>query len=154
MRNEKWIWLDMDGTFADLYSVENWLEDLIAFNPRPYRVAKSIYNDIELMTMLLELKIQGYNIGVISWGSKAKNDDYDRVVRNAKLEWLANRGYDLILDKVIVTQYGVCKADTCAKYGYGVLVDDEEPNRNAWYLGNTINANENIIKELAKLLDK
>ena len=35
MREEKWIWFDMDGTIADLYSVDGWLEDLLAFNTRP-----------------------------------------------------------------------------------------------------------------------
>lgn len=152
MTNKNWIWLDMDGTFADLYSVENWLEDLIAFNPRPYQVAKSMYNDLDLMAVLCELKMIGYNIGVISWGSKAKNDDYDKVVRQAKMEWLSNRGYDLVLDKIIVTQYGKCKADTCRQFGYGILVDDEEQNRNAWDIGETINANQNIINALTKLL--
>ena len=31
----KAIYFDMDGTIADLYAVENWLDDLINFRPRP-----------------------------------------------------------------------------------------------------------------------
>lgn len=149
-----WIWLDMDGTFVDLYSVDGWLEDLRAHNPRPYEKAKSLYNDLDLMEVLLELKAIGYNIGVISWSSKERNENYDRLVRKAKNQWLSHRCYDMVIDKVIVTQYGVCKADTCRAYGRGILVDDEEQNRKAWDLGETIDATENILQALKRVLDR
>ena len=35
----KQIWFDMDGTLADLYGVENWLEKLRASDPSPYAEA-------------------------------------------------------------------------------------------------------------------
>lgn len=152
MRNE-WIWLDMDGTIADLYGVEGWLDDLIAYRTRPYELAKDMYRLNDLLNVLIALKEEGYNLGVISWGSKANNKVFDEQVAKVKREWLENRLLDVILDEIIVTPYGVCKADTCKKFGCGILVDDEEQNRNAWYLGNTINANKNIIEELKKLLD-
>lgn len=149
---DKWIWLDMDGTIADLSSVDGWLEDLIAHNTRPYAKAKDLYNALDLLEVLVELKLKGYKLGVISWGSKENNAEYDKAVEKVKREWLANRLLDSILDKIIVTPYGVRKADTCRKFGYGILADDEEQNRNAWDLGETIDANKNLLKELAKLL--
>ena len=152
MRDTKWIWFDMDGTIADLYGVEGWLEDLQRFDTRPYAEAKALYNPYELLEILFELKCQGYNLGVISWGSKANNEDYDRKVAEVKNKWLAENFLDLLLDKVIVTPYGVRKADTCRPYGKGILVDDEEQNRNEWDLGDTINANLNIIDNLKKLV--
>lgn len=148
MRNNNWIWFDMDGTIADLYGVDGWLDDLVALKTRPYEKAKDLYNIIDLLEVMVALKEKGYNLGVISWGSKANNDEFDKRVEKVKIEWLKNRLLDTLLDKIIVTPYGVCKADTCKKYGVGVLVDDEEQNRNAWYLGKTINANNDIIKEL------
>ena len=36
---EKAIYFDMDGTIANLYAVENWLDMLRAFNPTPYEQA-------------------------------------------------------------------------------------------------------------------
>jgi len=36
----KAIYFDMDGTIADFYSVENWLEDLRMENVAPYILAK------------------------------------------------------------------------------------------------------------------
>ena len=152
MKMNEWIWLDMDGTIADLYGVEGWLDDLIAFRTRPYELAKDLYNILDLLEVLLELKAKGYKIGIISWGSKANNLDYDREVKKVKIQWLKDRVLDMVLDEIIVTPYGICKADTCSKYGNGILVDDEEQNRKDWYLGDTINANENILELLKKLL--
>ena len=149
---DRWIWLDMDGTIADLYSVDGWLEDLTAHNTRPYAKAKDIYNRFDLLEVLVELKIKGYKLGVISWGSKENNTEYDKAVEKVKKEWLANRLLDSILDKIIVTPYGVCKTDTCRKFGFGILVDDEKQNRDAWDLGETINAQENIITKLWELV--
>lgn len=148
---EKWIWFDMDGTVADLYSVNGWLEDLRAFSTRPYENAKLMYNPFALLEVMAELKFKGYKLGVISWGSKVSNVDYDSKVALAKKRWLEKEMLSTLLDEVIVTPYGVCKADTCRKYGNGILVDDEEQNRNVWNLGSTINAKENILEALWKL---
>ena len=147
-----WIWLDMDGTIADLYSVNGWLDDLNAFNTRPYRNAGMIYDLLKIMPVLVELKMSGYKIGIISWCSKAHNADYDKAVIEAKMEWLKKYLFDAVLDKVLITAYGMRKADTCRKYGKGILVDDEERNRKEWDLGTTIDANKNIIAELRELL--
>ena len=151
-KNKGWIWLDCDGTFVDLYGVENWLDDLLAFNVRPYAIAKPMYNISELIETLTELKLKGYNIGIISWLSKNPNIDYGTRVAKTKKDWLSRYGFDDILDKILITPYGMKKSDSCRKYGKGILVDDEEQNRNAWDLGFTINANKNIILELRKLL--
>ena len=148
----KWIWLDMDGTFVDLYGVQGWLEDLRAYKTRPYEVAECLYNVYELFEVLANLKEKGYNIGVVSWSCKNSNKAYDRKVETAKKEWLYMNCLDLVLDKVLVAPYGTCKADVCRFYGKGVLVDDEEQNRSAWDLGETIDANENIIEKLRALV--
>lgn len=148
----KWIWLDMDGTIADLYGVNGWLEDLLAHNTRPYAQAVEMYDTYELLTTLADLKSKGYHIGIISWGSKENNAEYDKAVAQVKRQWLADRLLDLILDEIIVTPYGVKKADTCREFGEGILVDDEKQNRDAWDLGLTINANYDIIKSLRGLL--
>ena len=40
MRETKVLVFDMDGTIANLYGVNGWLEDLRNYNPRPYIVAE------------------------------------------------------------------------------------------------------------------
>lgn len=147
-----WVWFDMDGTIADLYGVEGWLDDLIAHKTRPYNIAPDIYNEDDLLNIIIDLKNKGYNVGVISWGSKDKNDIYLKAVEQAKIEWLYKRSLTELLDKIIVTAYGIKKADTCRKYGKGILVDDEKQNRKAWDLGETIDATKNIIEELRRLV--
>lgn len=142
---------DMDGTIANLYKVENWLADLRAYNPRPYIVAEPMY-DMEILVGVLELlKNQGWKIAVTSWLSKESTKEYDREVRQAKREWLAK--YNFPADEIHLVKYGTTKADCTRKLGgYQILVDDNEQVRSGWHLGNTINANENIMDALIELL--
>ena len=151
--DKKWIWLDMDGTIANLYSVKNWKEDLDNLNERPYRVAKSLYNDIDLLAILGQLKIKkGYNIGIITWGSRDADEDFLKRIAETKKAWLNARGYDMLLDVLLVVRYGTDKASICKEYGCGILVDDEKRNLDAWNLGKTINAQFSILSQLEALL--
>ena len=151
MRNE-WIWLDMDGTIADLYGVEGWLNDLINYQTRPYEIAETLYMITDLIIALQALKEKGYHIGIVSWGSKNSNKDFLNKVEKAKQEWIIKHSLDHLLDKIIVAPYGTRKADLCRAYGAGILVDDEQKNRDEWDLGITIDATKNIINEFWELI--
>ena len=48
------IYFDMDGTIANLYGVENWLDYLINEQTKPYREAKPLV-EMELLVDLLEI---------------------------------------------------------------------------------------------------
>ena len=142
---------DMDGTIADLYGVENWLDDLRAENPRPYEVAQPLYNMPVLNDVLRLLKIQGWKIVVTTWLAKNSSKEYDTLVREAKLAWLEK--YRFPYDEIHLVKYGTTKADCTRKYkGFQILVDDNEKVRAGWSLGRTINANENIMGALVSLL--
>ena len=148
----KTLVFDMDGTIANLYGVENWLPMLRAEDPTPYIVAEPMYDMVELANLLNELKTIGWTIAVTSWLSKESTKEYDRMVRQAKREWLAR--YNFPFDEIHLVAYGTTKANCTRKNGgYQVLVDDNAEVRKGWHLGNTINANENILEELKKLLD-
>ena len=149
---DKWLWLDMHGAFGDLYGVNNWLDDLVNLRTRPYAEAKPIYNMIDFLLLLVELKQRGWKIGIISWLSKNPDAEYGKRVTNTKKEWSVSWCMDIVLDKVLIVPAGQCKADACRQFGYGILADDEEQNTNAWDLGDTIDANKNLLEELAKLL--
>ena len=151
MKETKVLVFDMDGTIADLYGVNGWLEDLRSENPRPYRVAKPIY-DMETLGYILEiLKAQGWRVVVTSWLAKGSTREYDEIVRRAKREWLAR--YQFPVDEIHLVKYGTTKANCTRKLGgYQILVDDNETVRKSWTLGETINANENIIEKLVDLL--
>lgn len=142
---------DMDGTIADLYGVKGWLEDLRSDNPRPYKVAKPLYDMDILNSILNEFKREGWKIVVTTWLAMNSNKEYDRLVREAKLAWLEK--YSFLYDEIHLVKYGTTKANTTRKLGgYQILIDDNEKVRKGWHLGDTINANNDIIDELIKVL--
>lgn len=148
----KTLVFDMDGTIANLYKVENWLEDLRSYNPRPYIVAEPMYDMIELAEILELLKELGWRIAVTSWLSKESTKAYDELVRQAKKDWLTR--YNFPYDEIHLVAYGTTKANCTRKNGgFQILIDDNAKVRKGWTLGNTIDANENILEELKKLLD-
>jgi hypothetical protein len=147
----KTIVFDMDGTIADLYGVENWLEDLRNFNPRPYRVAEPMWDMTSLGLILLMLKDLGWKVVVTSWLSKESTREYDAEVRKAKREWLEK--YCFPFDEIHLVKYGTTKADCTRKIGgVQILVDDNAVVRKGWTLGDTIDPTAtDLIKELLKL---
>lgn len=151
MTTQKTLVFDMDGTLVDLYGVQGWLEDLRAFNPRPYIVAKPIYDKDTLNTVLLTLKALGWRIVVTSWLSKESTKEYNKLVRMAKLQCLDDLEFPY--DEVHLVKYGTTKADCTRKLGgYQILVDDNADVRKGWNLGGTIDANKNILNDLVELV--
>ena len=125
----KAIWFDMDGTIADLYSVEGWLTYLQAQDTTPYEQAKVMHNMAQLARLLNSAQRKGYTIGVISWTAKHGTDSYNKAVAQAKLAWLNKHLHSVRWDTIKVVEYGTNKYNAC---GGVILFDDEEGNRNAW----------------------
>lgn len=126
--DEKSIYLDMDGTIANLYGVANWLDYLINFDSTPYEIAKPLINMSALARKLNALQKRGYTIGIISWLSKTTNAEYDKAVTTAKLNWLKKHLKSVHFDIIHIVAYGTPKHTL----GKGILFDDEEKNRTAW----------------------
>lgn len=146
----KTIVFDMDGTIADLYGVDGWLEMLRSEDATPYKVAKPMYDEKFLNTLIDILKGMGWYIVVTSWLSKDSTKAYDEKVKQAKKAWLDMIGFDY--DEIHLVSYGTTKADcTRNRGGFQVLVDDNEDVRNGWDLGITVDANKNIIEELLRV---
>lgn len=132
---EKMIYLDMDGTIANLYGVENWLDMLINSNPTPYAIANRIVEE----NILVKLVKAGYKLGIISWLSKNSTKEYDKEVRNAKRTWLKENYPNIEFSEIHIVKYGTPKYKV-AKYKDAILFDDEEKNLNSWK-GIAIHAN-------------
>lgn len=151
MTDKKILVFDMDGTIADFYGVSGWLDDLNNHRTRPYEIAKPLYDMVELVKILKDLKKIGYVIAITTWLSQNSTKEYDDRVRKAKLEWL--KKYSFPYDEIHLVKYGTTKANCTRKLGgFQILVDDNEKVRKGWNLGDTINANENIIEKLKELL--
>ena len=147
---DKILVFDMDGTIADLYGVEGWLEMLRSEDATPYMVAEPIYDKDFLNELIKILKGMGWRIVITSWLAKNSTKAYDEAVREAKKTWLAEVGFDY--DEIHLVKYGTTKANCTRKLGgFQVLVDDNDNVRNGWTLGDTIDAKKNIIEELIKL---
>lgn len=126
------IWFDMDGTIADLYGVDGWLDYLKAENTFPYEMAKPLVNLSHLARLLHKAQEKGYEIGIISWTSKGGSDLYNGAVALAKLLWLHKHLPSVEWDNIKIVAYGTNKRTAC---GGGVLFDDEIDNREAWGAG-------------------
>ena len=142
---KKEIWFDMDGTIADLYGVEGWLDMLLNENTKPYEIAKPLVNMRELAKVLNRLIEKGWEIGVISWLAKNGTNDYNKKVANAKIKWLAKHLKSVKFAKIDIVEYGTPKQIN----RNGILFDDEKQNRENW-LGIAYNV-ENIIQVLREL---
>lgn len=142
------LWFDMDGTIADLYGVDGWLNDLHNEKTRPYDEARALLNLSYLARLLNAAQHKGYSIGIISWTVRGGSDLYNGQVALAKLLWLHKHLASVKWDEIKIVSYGTNKRETC---GEGILFDDEEPNRKAWgegaYAPNRIFE---ILKEVTK----
>ena len=143
---ERKIYLDCDGTWIDLYGVEGWLNDLINYNPRPYKEAKPLVHLATLARTIHELQRAGWKVGIISWLSKNSTADYDIEVTNAKLEWLKIHMPSVEWNEIHIVKYGTPKS-TC---GNGILFDDEEQNRKEWK--GVAYSEKDLIKNLRALI--
>ena len=139
------ICFDMDGTIANLYGVENWLEYLIAEDVKPYAEAEVMLNMNSLARILNKLQKQGNEIVVVSWLSKSGSPEYDKAVTEAKKAWLKKHLGSVKFNEINIVRYGFNKNNFC-KSENDILFDDEEKNRNDW-TGKAYNVN-NILEVL------
>ena len=109
------ICFDMDGTIANLYGVEGWLENLINEDVRPYREAEVLLNMNVLARRL----------------NKCGSENYNKAVTETKKAWLRKHLGSVKFDEINIVKYGTNKAQF-AKSENDILFDDEKPNRDGW----------------------
>ena len=125
------ICFDMDGTIANLYGVENWLDMILNHDETPYKEAETLINMKSLARILNRLQKLGYEIGIISWLAKNSTADYDEKVTKAKQEWLTKHLKSVHFDFVEIVAYGTDKNIVCTNK-IDILFDDEQNNREEW----------------------
>ena len=143
------IYFDMDGTIADLYSVNDWLAKLLNSDPTPYAEAKPLINMKDLSSLLKDLQYMGIRIGIVSWLAKNSTKEYDKAVRAAKRKWL-KENIDIVFDEIHIVKYGTRK-DYIVRDKMGILFDDELNNRKNWK-GLAIDPTEEDINEVLRKL--
>ena len=124
------IWFDMDGTIADLYGVDGWLEMLRAFDPTPYATARPLVNLSALARLIHKAQHNGFEVCIVSALSKTSTADYDEKVKTAKLGWLKKHLASVNFDEIRFVPYTFTKNDV--NTGNDILFDDEERHLTAW----------------------
>ena len=145
------IWWDMDGTIADLYSVENWLPKLRAEDASPYEEARTLWNMSQLAKLMNKAQRMGYKLGIISWTSKGGSASYNAAVANAKANWLKLHLASVHFDDICIVKYGTPKSLVMTDEN-DILFDDELQNREQW-LGQAFEP-EMMIKVLKALIGR
>ena len=140
------IYFDLDGTLADLYGINNWLDYLLNEDTFPYLEAEPMVNLSLLVRTLHRLQNKGFHIGIISWLSKNATIEYEDSVRKAKLYWIKKHMPSMVFDEINIIPYGTPKES----FGYGYLFDDEENNRTNW--NGIAYSEKDIIKNLLDIL--
>ena len=127
----KAIYFDMDGTLADLYAVEGWLDKLQAEDVSPYVEARCLLNMQALAHRLNTLQRKGYRLGIISWLALGGSADYGDAVTAAKQRWLRQHLGSVQWDEIHIVPFGISKSEVVTvKNGY--LFDDNADVRREW----------------------
>ena len=148
----KAIYFDMDGTIADLYGYDGWLEKLQAEDTTPYEDCQVIPNIEKLRTVFQELSKVGYSLGIISWGAMDGSREYCKRTREAKKAW-CDKYFPGVFSEFHVVKYGTPK-HRVRKIKDSILVDDNATVRRAWK-GQTIDASDcvKMMESLRSLVD-
>ena len=128
------VYLDMDGTIADLYATENWLDRLINADETPFLEAEPMTTEETLFELFPE---DIFEIRVLTMTPKDATKEYCERVREAKEAWLNT--YFPNIEKRYYKAYGDNKNLKNAKNA--ILVDDNEKIRNN-FKGYAINPTE------------
>lgn len=125
------LYFDMDGTIADLYGVNNWLEYLLKSDVKPYKCAKGL--NLRIVSRYMNMAIcKGYKIGIITWLPKGAHMDYCEEVARAKIEWVRKhlKSVDIKAENFHILRYGSPKE--LKAQNSDILFDDEITNRENW----------------------
>lgn len=150
------IAFDMDGTIANLYGVEGWLDMLRAENPIPYVEAEPLVDMDKLNEVCVLLKKAGYEIQIITALSKGASPEYKKAIREAKKAWLEKWGF--IYDRFHGVSYETPKREVLRRQMKdnpieAILVDDEVRHTDRWGWGRTIDPTAgNLVETLHGLL--
>lgn len=122
---KKTVYLDMDGTIANLYGIENWLPRLRAEDKTIFLECEPMISEKEL---LKKFPSENFEMKILSMTPLNATENYCLDVINQKNEWLNK--YFPSITKRIYRPYGHNK--NLKNSENAILIDDSEPIRNSW----------------------
>lgn len=149
------IYFDLDGTLYDLYNVAEWLPRITTNeDATAYAEGDCLYDLDALHAAIDTLIAKGFHIGVITWLAadwdmpNGFTREYLREVRRVKRAWVKKHLPQAT--EVHVVKYGTPKHHIAKTNG--VLVDDNAEVRAKWNLGLTIDATDDILQAIERLV--
>lgn len=131
---KKVLYFDMDGTIADLYGSDNWLEKIQNKQPVFETLAEMPWFETAKKLIRI-LKFQyGYEVGVITWTPMDTTAEYEAIARVEKNMWLGEHANGLF-DFAVFQRYGTSKAISIRdeyQRGLHILFDDNHEVRADW----------------------
>lgn len=122
---KKTVYLDMDGTIANLYSIKDWLPRLRAEDETIFLECEPMISEKEL---LKKFPNEDFEMKILSMTPLNASKNYCLNVINQKNEWLNK--YFPSITKRIYKPYGHNK--NLKNSENAILIDDSEPIRNSW----------------------
>lgn len=124
------IYFDMDGTLANFYGVDGWLDCLNNEDTTPYKIATPLVRMNILARVLNNLQKRGFEIGIISWTAKNSSENYHKAVAREKRKWLHTHLKSVNFNEINILEYGVSKSTVATEND--ILFDDDKRVRNEW----------------------
>lgn len=153
----KKIWLDLDGTVYDLYSIPNWLEDIQEEKEGLFLKGDflGIYSDF--LKEAERLLLIGYEFGIITWLPLGASPEYEEICRIEKMKWI--KKFLPFIHDINIISYGIPKQNAIKKRSQlMILIDDNSEVCRIWEtnkMRKSINLKENfgIIQALKTLVE-
>lgn len=122
---------DLDGTLADLYNSENWLENLENEKSGVFLKLPLLLDADAFKRWAVERLAIGDKIEVITWLPRGASDEYERICADEKTEWV--KKHFPFISEIHCLSYGVPKQYAIKKRSaLMILIDDNEEVLQMW----------------------
>ena len=147
------ILFDLDGTIADLYGHNDWLERLQAEVPI-YEELEPLVDMVKLTTIAKKLIEKGVEFGVVTWLAMGASEEYEFITSMEKYRWC--KKYIPFITEFECQPYGTPK-QTNYRNRQCILIDDNAEVRASFetpHRRKTFDAHKDICEFLTKLYEE
>ena len=125
------IYFDMDGTVADFYSQENWLEMLRNETAGAFAFCKPLFDENSFYLLISDLAEKGAQFGVITWLPMQASRSYELICEIEKQNWCET--YLPFISTFAAQSYGIPKQNAITKNAQlEILIDDNAEICKMW----------------------
>ena len=125
------IYFDMDGTVADFYGQENWLEMLRSETAGAFANCEPLFDETRFYKAVSRLLSIGVQFGVITWLPMQASPEYETICTAEKMEWC--KQFLPFISEFTAQSYGIPKQNAIRKHASTeILIDDNSEVCTIW----------------------